>query len=1183
MINNAGIISPLISYTEYIRGLEVIKSNINKKDQGEEVCISGVLDSQKTLISYGISSHLGIKGIFVASNEMEAKKAYEDLYFLAGDDVVYYPSKEIILFDIEAKSNGIVFQRLNSLNRILQKNFKIAVVSIDALIQRVVSRDVFVESCLNIDSRSKYETTQIALKLLQIGYERVGMVEAKGQFAVRGGIIDIFPINLENAVRIELFDDEIDSIRTFDSNTQRSIENILEVRIIPAIETLYSDGIKDSISEKIQSDISKYIKKLNNSFDKGKLRQIEEKLIADLLKLKTDYHFPGIDRLIPYIMHDENSIIDYIIDPMIIFLDEIKRINERIDVMLFEHKDLCERLVENGKALPSIFSIYLNKVQLNNIFSKNYLVNLNPFTLNEEKQSNQKHIDINVRSVNSYAGYFEMLLNDIKNWIKKKYKILILAGTKGKGEHLVETLNLSDVLAVYTDDLTRELQSGHVVVTCGRLNSSFEFPQIGFVIISDSEVFGKGKWAKKHSSKKSQVNIDLFTQLAIGDYIVHQNHGIGQYVALQTLLIDGVTKDYIKIRYLGDSFLYIPITQLDLIQKYIGSEGSIPRLNKLGTSEWSKSKARVKESLFIVAKELVSLHAKRGTLKGFAFSKDTIWQHQFEESFPYEETDDQLKCINEIKIDMESEKPMDRLLCGDVGYGKTEVALRAIFKAVMDGKQVAYLVPTTVLAQQHFNNFIARMKDFGVQVDLLSRFRTKMEQKKVVEALNKGMVDVLVGTHRILQTDLQFKNLGLLVIDEEQRFGVMHKEKIKNLKPNVDILTLTATPIPRTLHMSLVGIRDISVIEEPPKDRYPVQTYVMEYNIDVIRDAIIREIARGGQVFYLFNKVKSIQFKASQIAGLVPDAKVLIAHGQMQDGQLENSMTEFLEGKYDVLVCTTIIESGLDMPNVNTIIVENADNMGLAQLYQLRGRVGRSNKLAYAYITHKKDKVVSEVAQKRLQAIRDFTEFGSGFKVAMKDLEIRGAGNLIGKEQHGQMETVGYDMYCRLLEEAVKEIKGETKIEEYFEIAIDLDVNAYIESSYISEEDQKINIYKKIAAIADDKDMHDIKDELLDRFGSLPLAVLNLIDVAIIKSMARKAGVNNILQKNDSILICFAESRGIDLKMLSILIGKYKKKLLYSANDKPYLTYKVKDTNQVEILGNIKILLQDIKKLQEAE
>ena len=641
--------------------------------------------------------------------------------------------------------------------------------------------------------------------------------------------------------------------------------------------------------------------------------------------------------------------------------------------------------------------------------------------------------------------------------------------------------------------------------------------------------------------------------------------------------MEGVKKDYLKIRYQDGAFLYIPTNQMDLIQKYIGSEGKQPKINKLGGSDWLRTKTRVKESLKKLAGELIKLYARRAALKGFEYSKDTVWQKQFEEQFPYEETEDQLRCIEEIKRDMESGKVMDRLLCGDVGFGKTEVAIRAVFKAVMDGRQVAWLVPTTVLAQQHYNNFIDRMKDFPVTVEMLSRFRSRSEQKRILKAVKTGNVDVLIGTHRLLQKDIQFRNLGLLVIDEEQRFGVSHKERLKNLAAEVDVLTLTATPIPRTLHMSLTGIRDISVIEDPPEERYPVQTYVMEYNRDVIRDAIIRELARQGQVFYLYNRVRTIDSKAADVQAMVPDARVAVAHGQMEERQLEDIMISFLKGEFDVLVCTTIIESGLDMPNVNTIIVEDADKMGLAQLYQLRGRVGRSNRLAYAYITYKRDKVISEVAEKRLQAIKEFTELGSGFKIAMRDMEIRGAGNMLGPEQHGHMESVGYDMYCRLLDEAVRELRGEPLRKEETEVSIDINIDAYIDDSYIGSESRKIEMYKKIAAINDENDVLDIEDELTDRYGDIPEPVRNLITVAYIKALARSLGISSVTEKRDSVIFGFADIKNIDFQAIAKAAEKYRRQLLFSAGASPHLVYKKPQTGGERIADNIKILLQDLK------
>ena len=1163
---------PLLQIREYNEVLDSIRNYTIP------INITGSSDSQKAHIVYSICSHLGCRGLFITFNEMQARKMYEDFSFFLGDDVVFFPTKEIMLHDVEAKSYDAVFQRIEALGRIVDGNWKVIVTSAEAVAQRLVPVEQFKDSVIDVELGGKLDIKEFSQKLVSMGYERVTVVEGKGQFCIRGGIVDVFSVDSEQAVRIELFDDEVDSVRSFDVQSQRSVDKLKRVRILPAREIIYPPEKKEFILKCIENGLREYIAAAEKS-GIGHLSQIEMKIRTDMEKLENEYYFPGIDRYIPYIIESPSDISEYAGDA-VIFMDEPVRFAQRMENILLEHHEACKSLMEKGQILPKSFEIYYDTDSLNQRLERKRIVNLNTIPVSNQRLKYSKSYSIPSKSVTSYQGHFDLLLEDIEVWKSKKSIIIILSGPRGKGKRLSESFLEKNIDAPYVEELPERLQEGQIIITHGSLNKGFEYPSIGIVVISDREVFGQDRKPKKSKSQKGGIRIKAFTDLEVGDYVVHQTHGIGQYVGMQKLVVDNVVKDYLKIRYQDDGYLYIPTNQMDLIQKYIGTEGKTPRLNKLGGTDWAKTKKRVKESLQELAGELVKLYAERQAVKGFAFSKDTVWQKQFEEMFPYEETEDQLKCIEEIKADMEAPRPMDRLLCGDVGYGKTEVAIRAVFKAVMDGKQVAYLVPTTILAQQHYNTFRERMKEFPITVEVISRFRTPAEQKQIVKGLKAGSIDVLIGTHRLLQKDIQFKNLGLLIVDEEQRFGVTHKEKLKKLKTNVDVLTLTATPIPRTLHMSLIGIRDISIIEDPPEERHPVQTYVMEYNSDVIQDAINRELARGGQVFYLYNRVRSIELKASEIQALVPNARVGIAHGQMNEKQLEDTMFSFLNKEFDVLVCTTIIESGLDMPNVNTIIVEDADKMGLAQLYQIRGRVGRSNRLAYAYITYKKDKVLSEVAEKRLQAIKEFTEFGSGFRIAMRDLEIRGAGNLLGPEQHGHMESVGYDMYCRLLDEAVRELKGEPLQDVDEEISIDINISAYIDDEYISSENQKIDMYKKIASIQDEDDMADIEDELMDRYGDIPEPVNNLIQIAYIKTLARACGFVSIQEKNDLVIFQYKPGVQVDFEVLSALIDKYKRRILFNASSKPYISYRIAGVRKQEVLENIKILLQDIIKLK---
>jgi len=1162
------IIDPLLELKEYREVLERAKENILP------VTVAGPSDSQKAHICYALCNHCDRKGIFVTYNEMQAHRMYEDFSFFYGDGVLFFSTKEVMLHDVVAKSYDAEHNRLKVLDRMITGDYKFVVTSAEAILQKLLPANEYKKNVININTGDVLIVGELYSKLTTMGYERVSTVEGKGQFAVRGGIIDIFSINMENAIRIELFGDEVDSIRSFDVISQRSVDSLGNVRIIPSREILYDEKIKQEVIETIREELKEQTSK--NKVDKEFIESLKSNIGNDIERLKSDHYFPGIDRYIPYIIGSPSNILEYgQWDNPIIFADESQRIEDRAENMELELEESCKTMLEKGKLLAGSFNIYFKYDEIYDFFKNAPTIFLN--TLPSEPTLKQRTTyNIVTKSLTSYQGKTDLLADDLKYWREKQYRIVVLAGLRARGQRLVEEVSSKGVSAVYVEDLNNELTKGLVVVTRGSLHRGFEYPEIGLAVIGDKEIFGQTKKTGKKGKKTSGERIKSFTDVNPGDYVVHQSHGIGQYIGIQQLAVDNVKKDYFKIRFQDNGFLYIPTNQLDLIQKYIGSEGKAPKLSKLGGADWQKAKAKVKESLRELAEELVKLYARRKMLEGFTYSEDTTWQKEFEESFPYEETDDQLRCIEEVKKDMETNKPMDRLLCGDVGYGKTEVAIRAIFKAVMDGKQVAYLCPTTILAQQHYTNFKERMAQYPVTVEVMSRFKTAAEQKKIVKELKEGNVDVLVGTHRLIQKDVKFKDLGLLIVDEEQRFGVTHKEKLKELRTNIDCLTLTATPIPRTLHMSLVGIRDISVLEDPPEERYPVQTYVMEYNEDVLKDAIIREMARKGQVFYLYNKVRTIQIKAAEIQALVPDARVEVAHGQMSEKELEDAMERFMNKEYDVLVCTTIIESGLDLPNVNTIVVEDADRLGLAQLYQIRGRVGRSNRLAYAYITYKREKILSEVAEKRLQAIKEFTEFGSGFKIAMRDLEIRGAGNLLGPEQHGHMESVGYDMYCKLLDEAVRELTGEAKPIKETDVQIDITVSAYIDNGYINNESNKIEMYKRIAAILTKEDVIDVQDELTDRYGDIPDETAALISVALIKAMAAQCGFSNIQEKGENIVLQYYPGKVVDFRMLGSLIDKYKRNILFTANNSPYITYKAGNVSKKQLLENIKLLLQDI-------
>jgi len=1041
------------------------------------------------------------------------------------------------------------------------------------------------ERIITVDMDTEIKLKDFEATLIRLGYERQAQVEAPGDFAVRGGIIDIFPLTEEVPYRIELWGDTIDSIRTFDVSSQRSIEQVESLTIYPAAEIIPDEKQLALGLKKIEEEEKQYIKTLtqqNKTEEANRIRGIIAEFKENLQVFQGSV---SLESYINYFYDNTMSFYEYFDNSdSIFFLDEPGRLIEKGEAVENEFREGMIGRIEKGYILPGQMNvIYGYKDVLNILSKKNTLLISTMEPRNSYIDVKNKYV-FSVQSLSSYHKNFDVLVKDLEYWKKNKYRVILLSGSRTRAKRLSEDLRDFNLNPFYSEDLDRVLQEGELMITYGNLKRGFSYPLIKFVIISESDIFGAEKKKKKKKYSYDGQKIQSFTDLTPGDYVVHENHGLGIYRGIEKIEVDKVTKDYIKIEYGDGGVLYVPATGLDVIQKYNGTEGRKPKLNKLNSSEWKHTKARVKGAVREIAKELVELYASRQQKKGFKFSPDTVWQKEFEEAFPYEETEDQLKAIEETKRDMESDRIMDRLICGDVGYGKTEIAIRAAFKAVADSKQVVFLVPTTILAQQHYNTLVQRMMDYPVSIGLLSRFRTPAEQKKTIERLKNGTLDIVVGTHRVLSSDVSFKNLGLLIIDEEQRFGVAHKEKIKQLKKDVDVLTLTATPIPRTLHMSLIGIRDMSILDEPPVDRLPVQTYVLEHNDEIIREAINRELARGGQVYYVYNRVQGIDEIAANVSKLVPEANVAVAHGQMSERTLEKIMFDFISGEIDVLVSTTIIETGLDISNVNTIIIEDADRLGLSQLYQLRGRVGRSNRTAYAFLMYKKDKVLKEVAEKRLHAIKEFTELGSGFKIAMRDLEIRGAGNLLGPEQSGHMDAVGYDLYCKMLNEAIKSLKGDEEEEEFFETTVDMEMDAFIPSTYIMNEIQKLDIYKRIAAIETEDELMDMQEELVDRYGDLPNAVNNLLNIALIKSYCHSVYVQGLVQKGNEVKLMMYPKAKLDAAKIPELIKKYGSSLKFYAQGNPYFTYQLPkpakgkaDNNW--IFENIKKLLDDFKTL----
>jgi|LSQX01.2.fsa_nt_gb transcription-repair coupling factor (superfamily II helicase) len=1178
---------------DFLYKLEEYNEIINSiGKQISPINITGISESQKSHLITSIQKHTARNAIIITYSDFEAKNIYEDMRFFLGEEVRLFPAKDFVLYDVDAYSTDILQQRLMVLDSLTEhRENNVIITSLKAVLQLIVPCEVYKKYSMHLEVGDVYNLQELTEKFIIMGYRRVDMVEGKGQFSVRGGIVDIYPLITEDAYRIEFFDDEIDSIRIFDTDTQVSISKINTAYLSIARETVFDI----SEAEKLSNDLEKIVNSAKNK------SIITEHIHKDIEKINETHYFPSADKYISLIYNVKSTILEYFSDRILIFFDEPLKIQKHAKTIELEYNDMVSSALEKGLIIKQSGELMIDYQDLFNRIKSKVLIGLNMFPHSNPGYMPKINVNILSKTLHTYRGNIGQVCEDLRIWMQKGYNVIILSGSTDKANRFIEVLKDNDIYVQYLPSInngdikeqissdkipstdgfaeTNDLSGGKIIVTKGSLSSGFEYPEANFALISDKEILGEAKKVRKVRGVKNKDRIKSFTDISVGDYVVHQNHGIGQYVGIEKLVIEGTTRDYLKIKYLKSDYLYVPTNQLDIIQKYIGAQARAPRLNKLGGSDWTKVRTRVKHSVKELAKGLIELYAARAELKGYSFSSDTQWQGQFEETFPYEETPDQIRSIEEVKSDMEKILPMDRLLCGDVGYGKTEVAIRAAFKAIMDSKQVAYLVPTTVLAQQHYSNFLERMKGFPVTVEMLSRFRSTKEQKSIIKKIRTGEIDIIVGTHRLLSKDIIFKDLGLLIIDEEQRFGVSHKERLKALKKDVDVLTLTATPIPRTLHMSMVGIRDMSLIGEPPEDRYPVQTYVLEYNESLIKDAIERELARNGQVYYLHNRVRTIHKITEKIRRIVPRARIGVAHGQMDERELENVMMDLLEGKIDILICTTIIETGLDIPNVNTIIIEDADRMGLAQLYQLRGRVGRSNRIAYAYITYKKDKVLQHEAEKRLQAIKEFTEFGSGFKIAMRDLEIRGAGNLLGPEQHGHMEAVGYDMYCKILDESVKELKGETITEEV-PVIIELTVDAYIPESYISNHDNRIEIYKKIAAIGNSKDYYEVEEEVEDRYGDAPTPVINLLTIATIKIMASELSIILIKQSGNSIVIQFKDGTNINMKTIIDISEEYRGKIMLTASNKPYITVKLNKDEGQNVLRNIKIMLQRLKQLQ---
>lgn len=1149
----------------------------DKLSKNKSVAVSGCVDSQKWNMAFSLSDGFTNK-VIVTYSDLRVKEIYED-YRMYDKNVRMYPGKDAIFYQADVHGNKITRERIGCLKRLLMGLPCTLITTFGGLMNAGAGLEALRNSLIKLSVSAEVSEKTLIKELLTLGYEKTYQVETGGQFSVRGGIIDIFDFTEENPYRIELWGDEVTSIRSFDVQSQRSIERLESITVYPATELpLSEDDLLGGLT-KIEEDAKKSIKALK---DAGKIEEAHrlKLMVEEVREQITELPWTfNADSYLKYFFSEPLSLCDYVTDPFFV-LDEPLRIKEHADAVEAEFRESMQARLEKGYMLPGQADILLSKERVLSKLSKSSLLMISTMAVKGFEIKPDLKFSVTARSIPSYNNSFAELVRDLKSFKKKGSKVLILSGSRTRAERLAHDLTDEGVAAFFSEDRFHELKNGEIMTMYGRVLKGFEYPDLSYVVISESDIFGNVKKKKKKKYDTEGKSVRDFNELNVGDYVVHESFGIGVYKGIEKVEVDKVAKDYMRLEYRDGGVLYVPATSLNAIMKYASADAKKPKINKLGTQEWSKTTSKVKMAVNEVAEELVTLYAARRDKEGYVFSKDSVWQQEFEELFPYEETQDQLDAIEATKADMESTKTMDRLICGDVGFGKTEVAIRAAFKAVQDGKQVVFLVPTTILAEQHYNTFTERMKEFPVRIELMSRFVSKEKQKKTIEEVKKGMVDILIGTHRLLSSDISYKDLGLLIIDEEQRFGVTHKEKIKHIKENVDVLTLTATPIPRTLHMSLVGIRDMSLLEEAPNDRLPIQTFVCEYNEEMVREAISRELARGGQVYYVYNRVNNIAEIAGKLQALMPEANVAFAHGQMKETELERIMHDFIKGDIDVLVSTTIIETGIDIPNVNTIIIHDSDRLGLSQLYQLRGRVGRSNRTAYAFLMYKRDKILEEVAEKRLQTIREFTDLGSGYKIAMRDLEIRGAGNVLGMSQHGHMAAVGYDLYCKMLNTAVLNKKG-IETEEDFLTTIDIDVDAYIPPEYILNEIQKLDTYKRIAALETSEEVNDMRDELVDRFGKVPLACEHLLTISNMRSKAHKLGITEVRGRNGEITFTYKKDAKIKTENIGMLLTKYMKKLNLSTKGDPVFTYYYRPYGEVGkdeamLLENTELIIDEM-------
>ncbi len=1147
--------------------------------------LCGCADSAKLHLISALCEGIGTPLILTYS-ERRAREIAEEYRFYDRDTLVY-PAKDLIFYQADINGKETATERIRVIKRITSGEKGAVVTTIDALFSDCLPADVYKDNSIDIAKGSVISEEAIAKKLTAMGYEKSYQAEAPGQFSVRGGIIDVYDLCAENPYRIELWGDEVDSLRSFDAASQRSIEELEELSIYPASEMILSESRRAEGYRRIRQEAKEQIAVMRDLYRSEGANRLS--LMLDELEQYLVHHIGDIN-LESYLRFfydkaETGSFLKLYKEPPLIFLDEPSRLNEHGLGTMAEFAESMSHRLEKGYVLPTQAGLLRSWEEVTAELMGHGSIALSSLDASKGLLGDESVFSIHSRTLASYNGSFSTLTDNLKALKKEGGRVVIISASRSRAERLANDLRDEGVEAGFTEDEKKTLFPGEVVTIYGRIRKGFTYPDIKLTVIAETDIFGAEHRNKRKRPKYSGgVKISSYGELHVGDYVIHEDHGVGIYRGIEKIEVEHVLKDYMKIEYRDGGSLYVLASSLDRVQLYADKDAKKPKLNKLGGTEWTKTKAKVREAVAGVAKDLVNLYAIRSRRQGYRFGEDTPWQREFEELFPYEETYDQMQAITATKDDMESDKIMDRLICGDVGFGKTEVAIRAAFKAVQDGKQVAYLVPTTILAEQHYTTFCVRMAAYPVRIEMLSRFRTPAQIKKTLTDLREGKVDIVIGTHRLLSKDVEYKDLGLLVIDEEQRFGVAHKEKIKQIKENVDVLTLTATPIPRTLHMSLVGIRDMSLLEEAPRDRLPIQTFVCEYDEEMVREAIRRELGRGGQVYYVYNRVESIQEMTAQVAELVPEARVSFAHGQMNERQLEDIMMDFIHKEIDVLISTTIIETGLDIPNVNTMIIHDSDRMGLAQLYQLRGRVGRSDRSSYAFLMYRRNKVLKEVAEKRLRAIREFTELGSGFKIAMRDLEIRGAGTLLGKQQHGHIESVGYDLYCKMLEEAVREEKGIAKEKEAGSCTIDLDVDAYLPPEYVVNEIQKLDLYKRIAQISDETDAEAMRDELKDRFGQLPKQVENLLRIALAKSYASSMYITEIRGRVGRIRVKMERNAPVETTEIPLLINEYRGELKLVTGAVPEFVYTydivgVAEPDEALLMENTEKMIGSFKRL----